>query len=242
MGGSLATNPSRNGAATPRSVLIVERKAAVARKIRRSLIRLGYHVPATARSATEALAAVEAHRPNVIVMDLDLEGSDEGIETATAIQARHPTPIVFLTEGSADAALMRAQEHAQPLGFVVKPYQDLELRAAVEVALVRHGLAQEIDRQRSLFAGILGGMSDAVAAADAQGNIVLANEARRAGFGEQSTIASKGGTYPRRRALRPLGWASRGEMVQRERRASARFSGLLVRRGGSGPRHHADSC
>ncbi len=141
-----------------RPFLSSKRKAALARKIRRSLVRLGYHVAATAKSATEALVAVEAYRPNVIVMDLGLGKNDDEIDTARAIQAGYATPIVFLTEGSADAALTRAQ----PCGFVVKPYQDLELRAAVEVALACHGLEQELDRQRSFFAGILGGMSDAV--------------------------------------------------------------------------------
>jgi diguanylate cyclase (GGDEF)-like protein len=105
-----------------------------------------------------------------------------------ANHARHPTPIVFLTSGADDATLMRAQKEAQPHGYVLAPYQDGELRAAVEVALQRHTLEQEMRQQRSLLAGVLSGMSDAVIAADIEGNVVLVNEAGRRAFGEKATV------------------------------------------------------
>ncbi len=173
----------------PRSIVLVEPEAKVARQIKQSLIRLGYDVLATAQSAAEALGAVETYRPHLIVMDVGLEKSDDGIAAAAAIQARFRTPVVFLTDRANDAALVRAQESASAHEYVLKPYQDFQLRAAVEVALVRHRLEQEIQQQRVLFVGILDGMSDAMAAADVHGNIVLANAARREGFGDQATIA-----------------------------------------------------
>jgi diguanylate cyclase (GGDEF)-like protein len=168
---------------TPRSILVVEHEARVAWDIRSSLIRFGYEVPPTATSASEALAAVEAHHPDLVLMDVRLEEGDDGIAAAVAIRARHPTPIIFLTAQSDDATLLRAQEEAQPNGFVLKPYEDRELRAAVEVALQRHTLEQEISQQRSLLAGVLSGMSDAVVAADSEGHVVLVNDAGRRAFG-----------------------------------------------------------
>jgi diguanylate cyclase (GGDEF)-like protein len=167
----------------PRSILVVEHDALVAGDIRASLIRFGYDVPPMAASAAEALEAVETHRPDLVLMDVRLEDGDDGIAAAAAIHARHPTPVVFLTAHSDDATLMRAQEEAQPHGYVLKPYQDRVLRAAVEVALQRHSLEQEVTQQRSLLAGVLSGMSDAVAAADIEGNIVLVNDAGRRAFG-----------------------------------------------------------
>lgn len=169
---------------TPRSILVVEHETGVADHIRSSLIRFGYNLPPTATSASEALAAVETHRPDLVLMDVHLEEGHDGIAAAAAIHARHPTPIVFLTAHSDDATLIRAQEEAQPHAYLLKPYHDRELRAAVEVALQRHSLEQEVSQQRSLLAGVLSGMSDAVAAADIAGRIVLANEARFRAFGE----------------------------------------------------------
>jgi two-component system sensor histidine kinase/response regulator len=174
---------------TPRCILVVEHEAGIASDIQSSLIRFGYDVPATASSASEALEAVETYRPDLILMDVRLEGGDDGIAAAAAIHARHPTPIVFLTADADDATLMRAQEKAQPHGYVLKPYQDQELRAAVEVALQRYTVEQAISQQRSLLAGVLSGMSDAVAAADIDGNIVLVNQAGRIAFGEQVPMA-----------------------------------------------------
>ncbi|MGD0677125.1 MAG: EAL domain-containing protein [Polyangiaceae bacterium] len=167
-----------------RSVLIVEREAAVAREVRSSLVRLGYDVAATVASATEALAAVDAHRPDLVLMDVCLEDRDDGIAVAAAIRTRHPTPIVFLSARDDDAARMRVEEDGRPHGFVLRPYQDPELHAAVEVALERHALEREMDQQRSWLARVFGGMSDAVAAADMEGRILFVNEGGRRVFGE----------------------------------------------------------
>jgi two-component system, sensor histidine kinase and response regulator len=132
---------------------------------------------------------VEAFHPDLVLMDVCLERTDDGIAAAIAIREHHTTPVVFLTADADDATLERAQG-AQPHGYVLEPYQDRELRAALEVALQRHALEQEIRQQRSLLAGVLSGMSDAVAAADVEGSIVLVNDAGRRAFGDQ--VASTG--------------------------------------------------
>ncbi|MBV9949015.1 MAG: diguanylate cyclase [Myxococcales bacterium] len=176
-----------------RSILVVEHEALVAHEIQSSLTQFGYDVPATAGSISEALEAVETYRPDLVLMDVGLEAGDDGIAAAAAIRARHPTPIVFLASHADDATLTRAQNEAQPHGYVLKPYQDGELRAAVEVALQRHTLEQEIAEQRALLAGVLSGMSDAVIAADEQGRVILVNEAGRRAFGD---VAFEAGGAP----------------------------------------------
>ncbi len=173
----------------PPSILVVENEARIACGIQSSLIRLGYDVPATAASPAEALEAVEVHRPDLIVMDVRLEEDTDGIAAAAAIGARYPTPIVFLTAHSDDAILKRAQDEAQPYGYLFRPYKDSELRAAIEIALKRHRMDSELRQHGALLAGILGGMSDAVAAADIEGNIVLVNEAGSMAFGEELSVA-----------------------------------------------------
>jgi diguanylate cyclase (GGDEF)-like protein/PAS domain S-box-containing protein len=168
--------------------LVVTNEDPLRRNIKSSLLRFGYDVSTTTASASAALRAVETLHPDLVLMDVCLDEADDGIAAAAAIHARHPTPIVFLSSGSDDATLMRAQKEAQPHGYVQAPYQDGELRAAVEVALQRHTLELEMRQQRSLLAGVLSGMSDAVIAADIEGNVVLVNEAGRRAFGEKATV------------------------------------------------------
>jgi diguanylate cyclase (GGDEF)-like protein len=187
----------------PRSIVVVEHDGPIAHDLQSSLMRFGYDVPATASSASEALEAVDTYAPDLVLMDVGLGEGEDGIAAAAAIRARHPTPIVFLSSRADDATLMRAQEEAQPHGYVLKPYRDGELRAAVEVALQRHTLEQEIKQQRSLLAGVLSGMSDAVIAADIEGHIVLVNEAGRRAFGESTTIDSSTANHSTPRAYLP---------------------------------------
>jgi diguanylate cyclase (GGDEF)-like protein len=177
-------NGASRGSRPPRSILVVEHDALVAADIRSSLLRFGYGVPPTAESAADALLAVEIYQPDLVLMDLHIEERGDGIAGAAAIRERYPTPVVFLAAHADDAILMRAQEEAEPHVYVLKPYRDRELQAAVEVALQRHALEQEVSQQRSLLAGVLSGMSDAVAAVDVLGHIVLANEAGRRAFGD----------------------------------------------------------
>ena len=205
------------------SILVVNHEGPAANDIRSSLVRFGYDVPATARSASEALAAVEAHHPDLVVMDVRLDEGGDGIAAAAAIHERHPTPIVFLTSQSDEATLMRAKDEAQPYGYLLRPYEDAELRAAVEVALQRHTLEQEVGQQRSLLAGVLSGMSDAVVATDVEGRVVLVNEAGRRAFGEraplQRSAANESVYLPDKQTLcptedLPVARALRGEIVR----------------------------
>ena len=173
-----------------RSILVVEHEKLLALDIQSTAAAaFGFAVPATASCARRsALEAVETYHPDLVVIDVGLERRDDGIAAAAAIRARHPMPIVLLSSQGDEATLQRAQQEAQPNGYVLRPYQDNELRAAVEVALQRHTLEQETSQQRSLLAGVLSAMSDAVIAADVEGRVVLVNEAGRRAFGNNPVV------------------------------------------------------
>ncbi|MBV9946213.1 MAG: diguanylate cyclase, partial [Myxococcales bacterium] len=181
--------PAERG--TPSSILLVAREGSIAEDVASSLGRFGYEVVTITGSGPEVLEAVERHRPDLVLMDVRLQRSDDGIAAGAAIRARYAIPLVFLASQSDDATLMRAKEEAQPHGFVLRPYHDTELRASVEVALQRHRLEQEVRQQRSLLAGVLSGMSDAVVTCDAEGDIVLMNDAGRRAFGETAGPGSR---------------------------------------------------
>jgi DNA-binding NtrC family response regulator len=126
-------------------ILIVEDEFAVAMELQDRLERLGYTVVGHELSGDDAIARATATRPDLVLMDVRLDGRMDGIEAARAIRAIHPVPVVFVTAYSDDETVQRAAETA-PFGYVVKPIEERELYAALEVARSTHALQQRIER------------------------------------------------------------------------------------------------
>lgn len=129
------------------SIIVVEDERIVALQIRRQLEKLGYEVPAVVSSGAKALAAIDEHRPNVVLMDIHIEGDIDGIETASRIPAEWGTAVIFLTAYSEDNTLERARA-AKPYGYLIKPYSERELHATIQMALERQVLVRELHSAR----------------------------------------------------------------------------------------------
>jgi signal transduction histidine kinase len=126
---------------TPR-VLVVEDEAIVAEDLRRTLQRLGYEVPGTTGDGAEAVALTAALEPQLVLMDIHLAGAMDGIEAARLVRERHDVPVVFLTAYSDDATIDRAKV-VEPVSYLLKPFDERELKSAIEVGLYVHRLAKE---------------------------------------------------------------------------------------------------
>ena len=132
------------------TILVVEDNLIVAQDLASSLRKMGYDVPVTVSSGEEALATVAAESPHLILMDVRLRGEMDGVETARKIQSRHGLPVIFLTAYADDATLRRSLE-TQPYGYLVKPFQDRELRTTIEVALRRNNLEKLLQESELKF-------------------------------------------------------------------------------------------
>jgi PAS domain S-box-containing protein len=119
-----------------RRILIVEDETIVAMDIAVTLRRLGFDVVGMAGSGAAAIESARATKPDLILMDIRLRGTMDGIEAATAIQRERPTPIVFLT-AHADIDTLERSKAAAPHGYLVKPFDERGLQRAVEIALHR---------------------------------------------------------------------------------------------------------
>ncbi|MGB8218581.1 MAG: PAS domain S-box protein [Candidatus Methanoperedens sp.] len=119
------------------TILVVEDEALVAEDIRRTLQNLGYAVPSTASSGEEAIKKVNEYRPDLVLMDIVLQGEMDGIETARQISSRFNTPVIYLTAYSYKTTLGRAKI-TEPFGYLIKPFREEELKMAVEIALFKH--------------------------------------------------------------------------------------------------------
>ena len=155
-------------------VLIVEDEAIIAEDIRRTLVTLGYDAPRSAVTGAEAVALAEALQPRLVLMDIKLKGPMDGIEAAGLIRDRFGIPVIFLTSHSDEATLARAKE-MQPYGYILKPFDDRELRIAIEVALRKHELEARLAERERWFATTLESIGDAVIAIDPHDVVTFLN-------------------------------------------------------------------
>lgn len=120
----------------PIKILIVEDETIVALDLKRRLIKLGYHVIGTAASSDKALALVNQDIPNIVLMDIHIQGSMDGIEVAVLLQKNYHIPIIYLTAFSEEKTLTRAKT-TKPYGYILKPFSDRELHISIQVSLER---------------------------------------------------------------------------------------------------------
>ena len=117
-------------------ILVVEDDAIIARDIQLTLQRLGYVVPPPVASCEEAYVSLVAHHPDLVLMDINIQGEIDGIETAARSRDSHGTPVVYLTTYS-DATTTATAKATGASGYVLKPFRARDLTAAVELALKR---------------------------------------------------------------------------------------------------------
>ncbi len=125
-----------------KKIMIVEDEAVVADDIRSCLVMSGYDEPASVGSGEEALRILADVAPALILMDIRLAGTLDGIETAQRIAEIADIPVVFLTAYS-DAGSLERVKTVEPFGYIVKPFDRNELRCVIETALVKHERMKE---------------------------------------------------------------------------------------------------
>lgn len=147
------------------NILIVEDSSIVALDIKRCLINLGYDVSGVYANGQGALRHLQNNRPDLIVMDVDLQGDRDGIRTAEQIRDLYGIPVIYLTAYSDQETLKRAKV-TEPYGYILKPFEERELHTTIEMALYRHQISNKLIESEKWFATILQSISDAVIATD----------------------------------------------------------------------------
>lgn len=170
-------------------ILVVEDEGIVALSIRRSLERMGYDVIATVPSGEEAVEKAETEHIDLVLMDIRLKGALSGTEAAAQIKEHTEVPIIYLTAYS-DEETLRKAKLAEPYGYLVKPYSDRELHAAVEMAIHNSVLererreAEEAVRARDrLLQDLMDNSPNIVALRDLDGEYLHVNRAFERTFG-----------------------------------------------------------
>ena len=132
-------------------LLIVEDEAIVAMDLRAKLVDMEYFVVGVARSGEDAVRMADEKSPDLVLMDINLQGDMDGVAAAEHIRERRTIPVVFLTAMGDKDTLQRAKI-TEPQGYVLKPFNERDLYAAIEVALHRYRMEVKRDsaqRQRT---------------------------------------------------------------------------------------------
>jgi len=163
-------------ASHPPKVLIVEDEAIISLDIKRLLAGSGYAVMAVAATSEQALRALETEPPDLVLMDIHLNGKRDGIETAQHIWQKFRLPVVFVTAHADKATLERARK-AEPFGYIVKPISAPSLTSTIEMALHKHRVERQLDEHRTWLAAVLETIPDSVIVTDLVGQVQFLNEA-----------------------------------------------------------------
>jgi PAS domain S-box-containing protein len=156
------------------TILIVEDERIVARDIQSRLTRLGYTVVGLTRLGEEAVRLAAEMRPDLVLMDIRLEGPMDGVTAAQEIHNRLQLPVVYLTAFADEETLQRARV-TEPFGYILKPFEERELRTAIEMALYKHQAERKLRESERRFAITLSSIGDAVIATDVQTRIGFLN-------------------------------------------------------------------
>lgn len=120
-------------------ILIVEDDEITARYTEKMLEHLGYSVAGIIPSGEEVLSRLNAIQPDLIIMDITLAGTIDGIATAVQINnSRYNIPIIYLTSNTSAETVERAMEATKSYGYLLKPIKGMDLQINIDTALKRH--------------------------------------------------------------------------------------------------------
>jgi PAS domain S-box-containing protein len=155
-------------------ILIVEDEFIVQLHLRKTVEEIGYDVCGVAASCDEALSVAAENQPDLVLMDIRIQGERDGIDTARELRERYNAGVVFVT-AFADEETLERTEPVGALGYIVKPFTQPQVRAVLKTALAGHERLRRVEsRERSLETA-LANMGEAVIMADTSGHVTFMN-------------------------------------------------------------------
>jgi PAS domain S-box-containing protein len=155
-------------------ILLVEDEGIIAEDIQMSLQDFGYEVCAIAATGEDAVAMAQLLKPDLVLMDVVLQGSMDGIEAAHQINSTLKIPVVYLT-AYADNTILERAKITEPFGYLTKPFRDVELHSTIEMALCKHDYQSKLMESEEWLSVTLSSVADALIATDQKGSIRFMN-------------------------------------------------------------------
>ena len=156
-------------------IMVVEDEAVIALNLQQMLTEMGYDVAGIAYSGEEAVEKARSLKPELILMDIMISGKLDGIAAAKIVKAELDIPVVFLTAFSEDKIIERAKK-AEPYGYILKPFQDREIKAAVDIAIYKKEKENALKESEEKFRALAENAYDGILVAIKNGEHVYANK------------------------------------------------------------------
>ncbi|MBN2079721.1 MAG: response regulator [Spirochaetes bacterium] len=157
-----------------KKILLVEDEKTTILMLTRFIEDLGFQIMNTVGSGEEAIREVITGSPALVLMDITLGGTIDGIEAARKINELYSVPVIFITSSSDSETLKRALL-TNPAGYIVKPVDKKELKSTIEMAMLRHEMEERLKESELRFFTILNSIGDAVLVMDNDDQITYAN-------------------------------------------------------------------
>lgn len=160
---------------TKTKILVVEDEKLVGMDVKENLIEMGYIVTDVVESGAAAFESIKSQRPDVVVMDIIIDGDIDGIETADIIRKQYGIPIIFTSANNDDYTVLKAKR-VQPYSFLLKPVSARELHIAIEIASYKSKVEAELEASKEWFEITLRSISDGIIAVNNKGIITFMNQ------------------------------------------------------------------
>jgi PAS domain S-box-containing protein len=170
---------------TKKSILIVEDESLIAEDLKEIILSLGYAVAGISANGAKAIVMAKEMSPDLITMDLHIQGPIDGISTMELIRKESDVPVIYVTAFSSDPIIERAKK-TNPSGYIIKPFNERQIRSAFEIALYNHELKRMVSRRDTMIRTLLNSATDPILLVDNTGCIRAVNEAMARRMGRQA--------------------------------------------------------
>jgi PAS domain S-box-containing protein len=163
-------------------IVIADDERIVAADLARRMAALGYVVVGKVGRGSDAVRVSLELRPDLVLMDIGMDSEFDGINAAAEIRAEADIPVIFVTSYSDKETLRRAKEIG-PFGYVLKPFDERELVATVEMAIFRHKMDRKLRESERLHRALIENTGEGIVFADLSERFTFANPSAEALFG-----------------------------------------------------------
>lgn len=167
---------------TNTQIMVVEDEWIIADDIQASLKKLGYAVSSIVSSGEDAIQKAREDMPDLILMDIVLQGQIDGVEAAKQIRQEFNIPVIFLT-AFADKLILERAKTTGPFGYLIKPFEDRELQSNIEMALYKHKMERKVRESEEKHRKMIEAAQDAIICVGEEGNVNVWNKAAENIFG-----------------------------------------------------------
>jgi two-component system, cell cycle sensor histidine kinase and response regulator CckA len=157
-------------------ILVVDDEDIIRKTIIEQLKSVGCEVAASVGTAEDALIKAKELRPDLVLMDIVMPGEADGISCAEEIRLRYDIPVIFLT-GYSDQQFLERAKITEPYGYILKPFDDRDLRSAVEMALYKHAMERRIRVSEEKYRTLVETANECIITLDSNGVFLFMNSA-----------------------------------------------------------------